>query len=119
MATILVADDLRLVRMVCRRHLEAAGHEVLEATDGAEAVKEYDLHRPAAVLLDLLMPEMDGLSALRAIRELDPNARVAMLTAEHDVERVTDAIQLGARDYVVKPFRPERLIQAVDRLLAR
>lgn len=117
MAVVLVADDLDLVRMLAQRYLENLGHTVLLVADGAHAVAAYLEHRPDAVLLDLLMPGMDGIAALRAIRELDPKARVAMLTAEQDTKQVVGALRLGAVDYVLKPFKPERLAQAVDRLL--
>lgn len=116
-ATVLVADDLSLVRMLCRRYLEAAGYRVIEARDGREALTSYHEHRPAAVLLDVLMPEMDGLAVLRAIKALDPSARVAMLTAENERNRVTGALDLGAKDYIVKPFQPDRVVRAVERLI--
>jgi two-component system, chemotaxis family, chemotaxis protein CheY len=116
-AVVLVVDDLDLVRMLCRNILVGAGHDVIEASDGLGAVKAYQEHRPDAVLLDLMMPVMDGLSALREIRRIDPDARVAMFTAHREREQVVRAIELGARDYVVKPFHADRLVQAVNRLL--
>jgi two-component system chemotaxis response regulator CheY len=116
-AVVLVVDDLPLIRLLCLRYLEAAGHEVIQATNGVEAVHAYNVSRPNAVLLDLKMPELDGLGALKAIMVIDPQARVAMFTSAADTKQVTSALQLGARDYVVKPFRVERLLQAVDRLL--
>lgn len=119
MPVVLVVDDLDLVRMLCRRYLEAAGYQVIEAANGAEAVKAYQEQRPDAVLMDMLMPEMDGLTALRLIRGADPAARVAMFTAEHDRSHVVSALQSGALDYVVKPFRKERLVEAVERLLGQ
>ena len=117
MAVVLVVDDLDLVRSLCKNILERAGHLVIEATDGIEAVKIYEEHRPGAVLLDLMMPGMDGLSALREIRKIDPEARVAMFTAHRERDQVMRAIELGAKDYVVKPFHADRLVQAVNKLL--
>jgi two-component system chemotaxis response regulator CheY len=116
-AVVLVVDDLDLVRSLCRNILERAGHLVIEASDGVEGVKTYEEHQPDAVLLDLMMPGMDGLSALREIRKLDPDARVAMFTAHRERDQVMRAIELGAKDYVVKPFHADRLVQAVNKLL--
>ena len=116
-AVVLVVDDFDLVRKLCATILDRAGHQVIEASDGLAAIKAYQEHRPDAVLLDLMMPVMDGLSALREIRRIDPDARVAMFTAHRDREQVVRAIELGARDYVVKPFQADRLVQAVNRLL--
>jgi two-component system chemotaxis response regulator CheY len=116
-AVVLVVDDLDLVRMLAKSILERAGHDVIEASDGQAGVRAYDEHRPDAVLLDMMMPVMDGLSALREIRRLDPGARVAMFTAHRERDQVVRAIELGARDYVVKPFHADRLVQAVTRLL--
>jgi two-component system chemotaxis response regulator CheY len=116
-AVVLVVDDLDLVRMLCKNILERAGHYVIEASDGQSGVRAYDEHRPDAVLLDMMMPVMDGLSALREIRRINPDARVAMFTAHRERAQVVKAIELGARDYVVKPFHADRLVQAVNRLL--
>ena len=117
MAVVLIVDDLPLIRLLCFRYLQAAGHQVIQASNGLEAVDLYKRRRPNAVLLDLKMPELDGMGALRAIREADPHARVAMFTSAAETNQVKAALELGARDYVVKPFRAERLLQAVDRLL--
>lgn len=117
MTTILVADDAAFVRLWCTRMLGRHGFEVVEASDGKEAVAKYRDHRPDAVLLDVAMPELDGLDALREIRRLDPTARVAMLTGLGQRHIVLEALNLGARDFVVKPFRPERVLSAVQKLL--
>jgi two-component system chemotaxis response regulator CheY len=115
--TILVADDAAFVRLWCTKMLGRHGFEVLEAADGRDAVAKYRDHRPAAVLLDVAMPELDGLGALREIRELDPGARVAMLTGLGQRHIVLEALNAGARDFVVKPFKPERVLSAVKKLL--
>ena len=91
---------------------------MLEATNGREGVKMFESMRPDAVLLDVSMPVMDGLSALQQIRAVDPDARVAMLTSEGNMETVVEARRLGARDFVVKPCDPARLLAAVERILA-
>jgi len=117
MTKILVADDAAFVRLWCNRMLTRRGFEVLEACDGRDAVAKYRDHRPDAVLLDVAMPELDGLGALREIREFDPSARVAMLTGLGQRHIVLEALNAGARDFVVKPFRPERVLSAVQKLL--
>jgi two-component system chemotaxis response regulator CheY len=118
MAKILVVDDAQFMRVKCARLLQEAGHEVVEASDGAEAVELYQSAKPDAVLLDITMPKMDGLTALKEIRKLDPNARVAMLTAMGQQAIVIEAVKAGARDFVVKPFDATRVVQAVEKLLS-
>ncbi|MBI3964337.1 MAG: response regulator [Chloroflexi bacterium] len=117
MATILIADDAAFMRMRCGRMLTEQGFNVLEAENGREAVDKYTAHRPDAVLMDITMPELDGLGALREIKALDPNARVAMVTAIGQQQVVMAALQAGAKDFVVKPFQPERVLAAVQKLL--
>jgi two-component system chemotaxis response regulator CheY len=114
---VLVVDDLPLIRMLAKRYLEPAGYRVIQATNGVEAVALYQEHHPNVVLMDLVMPELDGLDALKKIKKIDPKARVAMFTSEAEATQVRGALEAGARDYVVKPFRPERLLEAVKRLL--
>jgi two-component system, chemotaxis family, chemotaxis protein CheY len=118
MAKILVVDDAQFMRVKCSRLLQDAGHEVVEASDGSEAVELYQSAKPDAVLLDITMPKMDGLTALKEIRKLDPNARVAMLTAMGQQAIVIEAVKAGARDFVVKPFDASRVVQAVEKLLS-
>ncbi len=114
---ILVVDDAKFMRIRCARILNEQGFVVIEAANGREAVEKYRTERPDAVLLDISMPEMDGLNALRAIRELDPSARVAMLTAMGQQNIVIEAIKSGAKDFIVKPFEPERVLKSVHKLL--
>jgi two-component system chemotaxis response regulator CheY len=118
MAKILVVDDAAFMRLRASRLLVEAGHEVVEANNGRLAVETYLRERPDCVLMDITMPEMDGLEALAEIRLQDPHARVAMLTALGQQAIVMDAIKRGARDFVVKPFAPGRILAAVNRLLA-
>ncbi len=117
MATILIADDAAFMRMRCGKMLQQHGYTVLEAENGREAVEKYSAQRPDCVLMDITMPELDGLSALKEIRKMDPNARVAMVTAIGQQQVVMEALQSGARDFVVKPFQPERVLAAVEKLL--
>ena len=117
MARILVVDDAAFVRLRTTRLLTEAGHEVIEAANGQAAVDAYIRERPDAVLMDITMPEMDGLVALDRIRTLDPGAKVAMLTAMGQQSVMLDAIRRGARDFLVKPFNGDRVLRAITRLL--
>ena len=116
MAWVLVVDDLELVRDICARLLLKAGHDVVQAATGDDALRLYRDFQPDCVLLDVSMPGLDGLATLQALRTIDPTARIAMLTSHNDRAIVESAIALGARDYVAKPFQRERLIAAVQRL---
>jgi two-component system chemotaxis response regulator CheY len=118
MRTVLVVDDAAFMRMRCAKLLTEHGYAVLEAATGAEAVALYQQQRPDAVLLDITMPEMDGLTALAHIRALDPAARVAMVTALGQQALVLAALQAGARDFVLKPFQPERVLDALKKLFS-
>jgi two-component system chemotaxis response regulator CheY len=118
MATFLVADDSAFMRMRCVSILKDLGHDAVEAADGAEAVQMYRTSNPAGVLLDITMPNKDGLTALHEILAGDPKARVAMVTAMGQQKIVMEALKAGARDFVVKPFDPERVKAAVQRLVA-
>ena len=118
MAKILVVDDAEFLRVRITKMLTGNGHEVVEADNGAKAVARYRENRPDAVLMDVTMPEMDGLAALKEIRSGDPNARVVMLTALGQESVVLEAIKSGARDFVVKPFEPDRVLAALKRALA-
>lgn len=114
--TILVVDDAGLVRSRCCRFLLEHGYEVLEAQNGVEAIARYEQARPDAVLLDITMPEMDGLTALKEIRKLDPEANVVMVTGMNQQAVIMDALKSGAKDFVMKPFQPERVLLAVEKL---
>jgi two-component system chemotaxis response regulator CheY len=118
MPKILVVDDAAFMRLRAVKLLVAAGYSVIEAENGRVAVESYGRERPDAVLMDITMPEMDGLEALTEIRRIDPQARVAMLTAMGQQSIVMDAIKRGARDFVVKPFAPDRVLGAVTKLLS-
>jgi two-component system chemotaxis response regulator CheY len=116
--TILIVDDAAFMRMRCAKLLKDNGFDVIEAGNGVEAVQKYTEARPDAVLLDVTMPEMDGLEALRRIKSIDPNARVAMVTAMGQQAIVMEALKAGARDFVLKPFQPDRILGAVRKILS-
>ena len=115
---ILVVDDAAFMRLKCSKLLSSNGYDVVEAGNGVEAVDVYRREKPDAVLMDVTMPEMDGLTALKEIRTLDPSARIAMVTAMGQQSVVMEAIKSGARDFVVKPFEPTRVMAALKKLLA-
>lgn len=118
MARILIVDDAEFLRLRISKMLSGNGHQVIEADNGAKAVSTYKSDKPDAVLMDITMPEMDGLAALKEIRAADPNARVVMLTALGQESVVLEAIKSGAKDFVVKPFQPERVMEAITKALA-
>lgn len=118
MAKILIVDDAEFLRVRISKMLVGGGHEVIEADNGLKAVETYKTARPDAVLMDITMPEMDGLAALKEIKAHDPNARVVMLTALGQESVVLEAIKSGAKDFVVKPFQPERVLAALTKALA-
>ena len=119
MARVLVVDDAAFMRKMVSDALSKAGHEVIgEACNGAEAVESFRALKPELTTLDITMPEKDGLTALREIIEIDPNARVIMCSALGQESKVLESIKLGARDFVVKPFQAERVLEAVGKALA-
>lgn len=115
---ILIVDDAALTRLHLKKALQREGFEVIEAVNGADGVAKYQEEKPDAVFMDISMPQMDGLTALKEIRKLDPAARVAMVTSSRDRGVVTDAMTSGARDFIVKPWREARLRAALRTLLA-
>lgn len=117
MPKILVVDDAAFMRMRCTKLLQENGYETVEAENGLDAISKYKESKPDAVLLDITMPEMDGLTALKEIRKIDPEAKVAMVTAMGQQSMIMDAIKSGAKDFVVKPFQPDRVLAAVKKLV--
>ena len=103
---VLIADDATFMRNVLRDIIKTNGlaSEIFEAADGVEAVRAYQQVKPDLVTMDVNMPKADGIQALRAILKINPKAKVVMITAVEEKHIVQDAMRLGARDYVVKPF---------------
>ncbi len=119
MARVLVVDDAAFMRKVVSDALASGGHEVVgEAGNGNEAVQRYQELQPELTTLDITMPEKDGLAALAEIMTIDPAARVLMCSALGQESKVIESIKLGAKDFVVKPFQPPRLLEAVGKALA-
>ncbi len=104
--TVLIVDDASFMRTVLKDIVKTNGlaSQIIEAGDGVEGVKNYQRYRPDLVTMDINMPKADGIQALRAIMKLDPGAKVVMVSSVEQKEIVQDAMRIGARDYVVKPF---------------
>lgn len=117
MAKILIADDAAFMRMKSASLIKELGHEVVGAEDGVEAVKVYQSESPDAVLMDITMPNMDGMEALAEILKIDPDAKIAMVTAMGQQAVIMEAIKAGAKDFVVKPFDSDRIQSALWKLV--
>lgn len=118
-ARILIVDDAAFMRMKIKLALEKAGYEIAgEAENGLDGVSQFKLLRPDLVTLDITMPVMSGIEALREIKKFDRDAKVLMVSAMGQEEIVREAVLLGANNFIVKPFSDERLIQTVEKLLS-
>ena len=116
MAKVLIVDDAAFMRMMLKDILQKGDYEVVgEAENGQRAVELYKELNPDLVTMDITMPEMDGITALKEIRALDPKAVVIMCSAMGQQTLVIDAIGAGARDFIVKPFQPERVLEAIKK----
>lgn len=117
--TVLVCDDAIFMRTMIADILTQAGYKVIgEAESGVEAVRRYRELKPDLVTMDIVMPEMGGIDAVREIIKEAPDARILMCSAMGQQALVVEAIQAGAKDFVVKPFQPARVLEAVQRLLS-
>jgi|SRR5699024_6550807 len=116
---ILVVDDAAFMRMMIKDILEKNGYEIVgEAQDGQEAVEKYKELNPDLVTMDITMPEKDGITALKEIKEMNSDALVVMCSAMGQQAMVIDAIQAGAKDFIVKPFQADRVIEAIQKVLS-
>ncbi|MCX7698230.1 MAG: response regulator [Candidatus Goldbacteria bacterium] len=116
---VLIVDDTKFMRDILKNILKKKELEVVgEASNGKEAVLKYQELRPDLVTMDIIMPEMDGIEAVKRIMQIDPSARILMCSAMGQQALVIEAIQSGARDFVIKPFQPARVLEAVDRALS-
>lgn len=118
MTKILVVDDAAFVRMRYTKSLVDGGYEVEQASNGIEALEKYKENKPDGVLLDINMPEMDGIVTLHEIMNIDPSARVAMVTCIGSQSIVLTALQAGAKDFVVKPPAEKGIVSVVEKLLS-
>jgi two-component system, chemotaxis family, chemotaxis protein CheY len=115
---VLIVDDLAFIKIVLRDIIEKSGFRVVgEASNGEQAISLYQDTRPDVVLMDITMPGMDGLTAMKKIREIDPAARIIICSALGQQRLILQAIQQGAKDFIVKPFQPERVVSALKKAL--
>jgi two-component system, chemotaxis family, chemotaxis protein CheY len=111
---VLIVDDAAFMRMMIKDILTKNGFEVVgEAENGGKAVEKFQELHPDLTTMDITMPEMDGISAVKQIKKIDPNAKVIMCSAMGQQAMVIEAIQSGARDFIVKPFQPDRVLEAL------
>ncbi|PFP30811.1 two-component system response regulator [Bacillus sp. AFS073361] len=118
MAKVLIVDDAAFMRMMLKDILNKNGLEVVgEAVNGADAVEKYRELKPDVVTMDITMPEKDGITAVKEIKALDPQAKVIMCSAMGQQPMVLEAIQAGAKDFVVKPFQADRVMDSINKVL--
>lgn len=116
---VLIVDDAAFMRMMIKEILSKNGYDVVgEASDGAQAIEKYQELTPDLVTMDITMPEMDGITALKEIKKINPSAKVIMCSAMGQQAMVIDAIQAGAKDFIVKPFQADRVIEAIKKTLS-
>jgi two-component system, chemotaxis family, chemotaxis protein CheY len=115
--SILIVDDAKFMRNKLRSILEGAGFFIIgEAEDGRQAVQEYTKLKPDVTTMDITMPEVDGITSLKAIKKIDPKAKVVMISALGQKEKVRDSIFAGALDFIIKPFSPEKIVEIITRI---
>ncbi|MBP1931513.1 response regulator [Ammoniphilus resinae] len=115
---ILIVDDAAFMRMMIKDILTKNGFSVVgEASDGVQAVEKFKELNPDLVTMDITMPEMDGISAVKEIKKIDSNAKIIMCSAMGQQAMVIDAIQAGAKDFIVKPFQADRVLEAINKVI--
>jgi len=118
-AKVLVVDDASFMRLNLKNILESEGFEIIgEGTNGQEAIKLYQAERPDVVTMDITMPEMDGLAAMEKIIEMDPQAKIIMVSAMGQETYIKKAILKGAKNFIVKPFKKEKIVETLNKVLA-
>lgn len=117
MKMVLIVDDTAFMRMLLKAMLEKNGFQVIgEAENGSVAVKKYKELKPDIVTMDITMPEMDGIQALREIRQFDSNSKVVMISALGQESFVREAVLLGAKGFIIKPFREDYVVKTLNKL---
>ncbi|KZL91279.1 response regulator [Clostridium magnum] len=118
MSKVLIVDDAAFMRMMLKDILEKNGFEVIgEASNGVKAVELYQNVRPDIVTMDITMPDMDGIEAVKKIKAIDSTAKIIMCSAMGQQNMVMEAIKAGARDFIVKPFQGDRVVEAIKKVL--
>lgn len=119
MSRVLITDDAMFMRLMIKTTLSEGGHEIVaEATNGREAVEQYEKHLPDFVTMDITMPEMDGIEAVKRIVRAHPDAKIMMCSAMGQESLVAEAIQAGAKSFVIKPFLRDKVLEEVAKLLS-
>jgi two-component system chemotaxis response regulator CheY len=114
---VLITDDTAFMRMTLRNVLEKNGYEIVgEAEDGYQAVEQYMSAKPDLVTMDITMPNMDGITAIKKIMEKDPEAKIVVVSAMGQKALVIEALNSGAKDFIVKPFQPDRIVEALQKV---
>ncbi|WMJ81295.1 response regulator [Clostridium sp. MB40-C1] len=120
MAKVLIVDDAAFMRMMIKDILEKNGFDIVgEASNGLKAVELYKAEKPDVVTMDITMPDMDGIEAVKAIKEFDPSAKIIMCSAMGQQTMVMDAIKSGAKDFIVKPFQADRVLEAIRKVIGQ
>ena len=119
MAKIMLVDDAAFMRMMVKDALTKSGYtDLIEGQDGAEAVEKFNAENPDLVFMDITMPNKDGLEALKEIKAAHPNANIVMCSAMGQEAMVIEAIKSGAKDFIVKPFKPDRILATAEKILS-
>jgi two-component system chemotaxis response regulator CheY len=116
-SSILVVDDAAFMRMMIRDILVREGYVIHEAVNGRDAIEKYSEVKPDLVTMDITMPEMDGITALREIRTTNPDAKILMVSAMGQQKMIVEALEFGALDFLVKPFQPTKVLETVKKCL--
>jgi two-component system chemotaxis response regulator CheY len=117
MAKVLIVDDAAFMRMMLKNILGKNGHQIVgEAQNGAEGVKKYTELKPDVVTMDIIMPEVNGIEAVRQIMAIDPEAKIVMVSALGQEAMVKEALEAGARDFIVKPFKENKVLEVIEKL---
>jgi two-component system chemotaxis response regulator CheY len=120
MATIMIVDDAMFMRHVLKGIFAGSGHTVIaEASNGREAIHMYMMHKPDIITMDITMPDMDGITAVKEIRLHNPQAKIIMCSAMGQHKMILEAIAAGAKDFIVKPFQADRVLESITNVLGR
>jgi two-component system chemotaxis response regulator CheY len=118
MAKVMIVDDSKYLRLMISKILKKRGHDIVaEAENGLEAVEQYKQYLPDVVTMDVVMPKMNGLLAMKEIIAMDAKARIVVVTALGHEPLVRQALKIGAKDFVIKPFKVDQLVQAIENVL--
>ena len=116
---VLIVDDSLIMRVNLRRNLQGLGHEIVsEAVDGTSSIVAYKEYKPDLVTMDITMPDMDGITAVKKIKEFDEDANIIMVTSHGQEAMVMNALKAGAKGYILKPVSPEKLREAIGKIFA-